>query len=337
MLAAGLDQRRDKCLAIDIGTNGEMVLSANGRMLTCSTAAGPAFEGRRSAAACGRRKGHRGGGDQGAAVKLKVIGDAARGICGSGLIDAVAGLLTSGLVQPSGRFLDPEKDGASLPAELRKRLRRGREGLEFVLAWGKGGADVVLTQGDLRKVQLAKGAIAAGIKILLKDTGLAPGDLDAVLLAGAFGNYIRKESALIIGLLPPVPLERIKAIGNAAGDGSRMALVSKSFRERAAACRIWLNTWNSRPGRTLMRNLSRRLTFPPYKHFPHIPMPGSPFALPHSTSGISTLLHTPCRRILPTPFSGLSQSGWQFSHPASAAERHQKAENGAVHYQLSTL
>ena len=237
MLAAGLDQRRDKCLAIDIGTNGEMVLSANGRMLTCSTAAGPAFEGAEISSGMRAAEGAIEAVEiSSAAVKLKVIGDAPpRGICGSGLIDAVAGLLTSGLVQPSGRFLDPEKDGASLPAELRKRLRRGREGLEFVLAWGKGGADVVLTQGDLRKVQLAKGAIAAGIKILLKDTGLAPGDLDAVLLAGAFGNYIRKESALIIGLLPPVPLERIKAIGNAAGDGSRMALVSKSFRERAAA------------------------------------------------------------------------------------------------------
>ena len=93
---------------------------------------------------------------------------------------------------------------------------------------------MVLTQATCASAT-GQGGHRRGIKILLKDTGLAPGDLDAVLLAGAFGNYIRKESALIIGLLPPVPLERIKAIGNAAGDGSRMALVSKSFRERAAA------------------------------------------------------------------------------------------------------
>ena len=237
MLAAGMDQRRDRCLAIDIGTNGEMVLSANGRMLTCSTAAGPAFEGAEISSGMRAAEGAIEAVEiNDTAVKLKVIGDAPpRGICGSGLIDAVAELVTSGLVQPSGRFIDPEADGASLPAELKKRLRRGKEGLEFVLAWGNGDADVVLTQGDLRKLQLAKGAISAGIKILLKDTGLALDDLDAVLLAGAFGNYIRKESALAIGLLPAVPPERITAIGNAAGDGSRMALVSKSFRERAAA------------------------------------------------------------------------------------------------------
>ncbi|MEW5784077.1 MAG: ASKHA domain-containing protein [Bacillota bacterium] len=240
ILAADLDRRRDTCLAIDIGTNGELVLTAAGRVLTCSTAAGPAFEGAQirhgMRAAAGAVEAVTVNED----VQLKVIGGTApRGICGSGLIDAVAELLAAGIIEPSGRFTDPESGaGASLPPRLRERLRRGQGGYEFVLAWGKeyaGGADLVLTQPDLRELQLAKGAIYAGIKILLKEAGLELAALDAVLLAGAFGNYIRKESALAIGLLPALPPERIVPVGNAAGDGARMALIARPVRERAFA------------------------------------------------------------------------------------------------------
>ncbi|MGI6709497.1 MAG: ASKHA domain-containing protein [Dethiobacteria bacterium] len=240
ILATGLEKRRDRCAVIDIGTNGELALAAGGRILTCSTAAGPAFEGAQikhgMRAADGAIEAVR---IEGGEVLLETIGGSApRGICGSGLIDAAAALLKADVLEPSGRLADPETTGAQLPPQLKARLRRGKGGFEFILA-GKeitaGGEDIVLTQPDLRELQLAKGAIYAGLQILLKDAGLTETDLDEVLLAGAFGNYIRKESARDIGLLPGIPLEKITPVGNAAGRGARMALVSKTERARAEA------------------------------------------------------------------------------------------------------
>ncbi len=240
ILATGMDLRKDNCAAIDIGTNGELVVAANGRLMACSTAAGPAFEGAqikhgmRAAAgaieACDYLEGE---------IKLGMIDDArAIGICGSGLIDAAAALLDAGLIEPSGRFVNPEDNPEKVPDNFKERLRQGKGGFEFVLVPAKEsdtGEDIVLTQGDLRELQLAKGAIYAGLMILLKEAGIKADDLDQVLLAGAFGNYVRKESALTIGLLPPLPPDKIVAVGNAAGDGSKMALASKVIRERAIA------------------------------------------------------------------------------------------------------
>ncbi len=236
MLAAGLEQRGDCCVVIDIGTNGELALATGARLLTCSTAAGPAFEGAQikygMRAADGAIEAVR---IDGGEVVLEVIGGAApRGICGSGLIDAAAALLDAGVIEPGGRLVDPENAGAQLPPQLRSRLRRGKGGFEFVLT-GKGEKEIPLTQPDLRELQLAKGAIYAGLQILLFESGLTVKDLDEVLLAGAFGNYIRKESARAIGLLPSIPLEKITPIGNAAGRGARMALVSRRERARAFA------------------------------------------------------------------------------------------------------
>src|SRR5690606_30939709 len=128
ILAAEMDRRSDNCLAVDIGTNGELVLAAKGRLLTCSTAAGPAFEG--AQIRCGMRAA------DGAIeavqveddVKLQTIGEAApRGICGSGLIDAAAALLRAGVIEPSGRFVNPEKEGHKLPSRLKERIRRGQD------------------------------------------------------------------------------------------------------------------------------------------------------------------------------------------------------------------
>ncbi len=240
ILATGMDLRKDNCAAIDIGTNGELVVAANGRLMACSTAAGPAFEGAqikhgmRAAAgaieACDYLEGE---------IKLGMIDDArAIGICGSGLIDAAAALLDAGLIEPSGRFVNPDDNPEKVPDNFKERLRQGKGGFEFVLVPAKEsdtGEDIVLTQGDLRELQLAKGAIYAGLMILLKEAGIKADDLDQVLLAGAFGNYVRKESALTIGLLPPLPPDKIVAVGNAAGDGSKMALASKVIRERAIA------------------------------------------------------------------------------------------------------
>ncbi len=240
ILATDMDLRKDNCAAIDIGTNGELVVAANGKLMACSTAAGPAFEGAqikhgmRAAAgaieACDYIDGE---------IKLSMIDDVpASGICGSGLIDAAAALLDAGLIEPSGRFVNPEDSPGKVPDNFKDRFRRGKGGFEFILVPARDsdtGEDIVLTQGDLRELQLAKGAIYAGLMILLKEAGINENDLDQVLLAGAFGNYVRKESALTIGLLPQLPPEKIVAVGNAAGDGSRMALASKTIRERAMA------------------------------------------------------------------------------------------------------
>ncbi len=239
ILAAGMDQRSDRCAAIDIGTNGELVLKANGRLMACSTAAGPAFEGAqikhgmRAASGAIESVDYLDGD-----IVVKTIDDApACGICGSGLIDGAAALLDAGLVEPSGRFVNPEENPDKVADHFKKRLRKGNGGYEFILVNAEesdSGEDIVLTQGDLRELQLAKGAIYAGLMILLKEAGISETDLDKVLLAGAFGNYVRKESALKIGLLPQLPLDNIIAVGNAAGDGSKMALASKAIRNRAA-------------------------------------------------------------------------------------------------------
>ena len=255
ILATGLDRRKENCLAVDIGTNGELVLAAGGRLLTCSTAAGPAFEG--AQIQCGMRAAD--GAIEALHVEddlvLKMIGGGAPlGICGSGLIDAAAALLKAGVVEPSGRFVNPETDGERLAPLLKKRMRRGTGGFEIVLATAEqsgGGKDVVLTQADLRELQLAKGAIYAGFQVLLQEAGIEESDVESVLLAGAFGNYIRVESALAVGLLPDLAKEKIIPVGNAAGDGARMALVSKSARERAFAL----------PGRVEHVELSTRQDF----------------------------------------------------------------------------
>lgn len=234
ILATDMDRRTDNCAAIDIGTNGELVLAAKGRLMACSTAAGPAFEGAqikqgmRAAPGAVEAVSYSNG-----EITVRTIDDApARGICGSGLIDAAAALLEAGLVEPTGRFVNPEL----APVNFKNRLKSTDKGVEFVLVPGKEsekGTEIVLNQGDLRELQLAKGAIYAGLAILLKEAGINESELDEVLLAGAFGNYVRKESALAIGLLPNLPLEKITAVGNAAGDGSKMALASTLVRKRA--------------------------------------------------------------------------------------------------------
>ena len=236
ILATALDQRRRCCAVIDIGTNGELALATGGRILTCSTAAGPAFEGAQikqgMRAADGAIEAVR---IVNGEIQLEVIGNSVpQGICGSGLIDAAAALLKAGVIEPSGRMVDPETTGAHLPPSLRSRLRRGKGGFGFILA-GEGEKEVVLTQSDLRELQLAKGALYAGLQILLQEAGLTRDDLDEVLLAGAFGSYIRKESAREIGLLPGIPLEKITPVGNAAGRGARAALISRTERARAFA------------------------------------------------------------------------------------------------------
>lgn len=219
-------------LAVDVGTNGEMALIHNGRLFACSAAAGPAFEGARIS------RGMRGAPGAIDSVRIServeittIDNRPAVGICGSGLVDAVAEMLEAGIIDESGRMLTSDVAG-HLPDDLRSRLIETENGPEFILAQGQ--EPVAISQRDVRQLQLAKGSISAAIETLFKIAGAAIEDLDEILLAGSFGNYIRIESALKIGLLPPVSPDRITPVGNAAGAGAKLAIISTKERERAS-------------------------------------------------------------------------------------------------------
>jgi uncharacterized 2Fe-2S/4Fe-4S cluster protein (DUF4445 family) len=243
-LAVDIDSAQDVTLFIDIGTNGELVLNTNGHLYAASCAAGPAFEGARIS--CGSRAVE--GAIEGVVlserdIDLTVIGnDAPRSICGSGLVDAVALLLDLGIVDATGRFVEPGTLKGKLPPAIAARIIEQDGQLGFCLtrtpnarirAANVSDRPVFLTQKDIREVQLAKAAIRAGAKILQRKTGIKEADINQILLAGAFGNYIRPQSALRIGLLPDVSLERIHFVGNAAVAGAQMILVSRLCRAKA--------------------------------------------------------------------------------------------------------
>jgi len=236
-LTSRLDRATQTTLVVDIGTNGEIVLATKGRLYAASCAAGPALEGARIT--CGSMA-SRGAIEavvvDNGKIELAVIGGGqATSICGSGLIDAVAVLLDLGILEATGRFAQPDKVKSNLPAAISSALVELDGQRVFVLAKDSdtGAPRVYLTQADIRQVQLAKGAIRAGIKLLQGKTGLGDDDIERILLAGAFGNYIRRESAIRIGLLPRVLPERITFIGNAAAAGARLALVSSYYRNLA--------------------------------------------------------------------------------------------------------
>lgn len=236
ILATGLHRLAGTRLLIDVGTNGEMVLARDGRLITCATAAGPAFEG--AHIACGMRAAD--GAIEHVSVEgrfdLTVIGAHVKpgtpvvpaGLCGSGLLDAIAAMVRAGVVDASGRM----QPAGSLPDAVGSRLFARNGSTAFRLA-GPPDRPIFVSQHDVRQVQMAKGAIGSGISILLGEFGLTHADLDEVLLAGAFGSYLFPESALITGLLPPVPLERVRAVGNTAGDGARLAALSAAARAEA--------------------------------------------------------------------------------------------------------
>jgi uncharacterized 2Fe-2S/4Fe-4S cluster protein (DUF4445 family) len=233
ILATRLQQTRVPRLAIDIGTNGEVMLATKDGILTASTAAGPAFEGGRIKFGMRATKGAISSFQATPFVDYTVIGSAvARGICGSGLMDLVAELFRVGVLDRKGRMLLPSETGSSLAAELAQRVRVRGEEREFVVSRNEE-AEITLTQQDVRELQLAKGAIRAGIDLLMKEADINTGDIREVLLSGVFGNYINREKAVILGLIPPFPLERIHFIGNGAMDGALRALLNLEERRRA--------------------------------------------------------------------------------------------------------
>ncbi|MFQ6066666.1 MAG: ASKHA domain-containing protein [bacterium] len=221
-------------LAIDIGTNGEIVLAKGKKLVCASAAAGPAFEGARISQ--GMRA------ERGAIEKvrledgkiiIKVIGEGrARGICGSGLIDASSQLLKEKIIDSSGRL----KPSSKAQEEWSSRIIRKNYHNGFLLVEkekAQDGIPIVLTQKDLRELQLAKGAICSGIKILLAYLEIERDQVDEVLLAGAFGSYINPESAHLIGLIPTFPKAKVRSVGNAASLGAIMALLSEKDRKQA--------------------------------------------------------------------------------------------------------
>jgi len=225
LAASDLEGRTGLHVAVDIGTNAEVMAGLDGRVIACSTAAGPAFEGAKISQGMRAQPGAIDGVTIGQDLFIHTIGDQpALGICGSGIIDALGELRRVGMLEASGRFADLD-DLPHLPEALRARM--SEDGV--VLAWAKDsgtGSDIVLTQQDVREVQLVKAAIYAGIVTLLDKIGHTPDELDTLFIAGAFGTYITKEHALAIGLIPNIPVDKLVFLGNAAGIGAKMALIS---------------------------------------------------------------------------------------------------------------
>jgi len=221
-------------LLIDIGTNGEIVLSHRGRMWAASAAAGPAFEG--GAISCGMRAG------QGAIDKVTVVdgelilrvigGSSPRGICGSGLIDLVACLLQSQDLERNGNI--------SESTHLNISVGNGKRGREIILqpaGQTQTGLALVLDQEDIRQLQLARSAVRTAVEILMAQAGVEAGQVEKVYLAGAFGNYLDPASILKIGLIPLIEVEKIRNIGNAAAEGAIIALLSQQQRNLADTIR----------------------------------------------------------------------------------------------------
>jgi uncharacterized 2Fe-2S/4Fe-4S cluster protein (DUF4445 family) len=235
LLASGMDRDPRTRLFIDIGTNCEIVLGSNEGLLATAAPAGPAFEG--AAIRCGMRASE--GAIEGVSIStdeigLRVIGDAEPiGLCGSGLVDAVAELVSIGLVDHSGRFVTDE-DAARVAPGVASRLTMVGAERVFVLHW-RGAVDqsIYLSQRDVRELQFAKAAIATGWSLLLEDAGIEASSVQQVLLAGSFGSYLSPASAVRLGLVPSLPLLRVVSAGNVAGEGAKMALLSQ--RERAGA------------------------------------------------------------------------------------------------------
>lgn len=221
---------------VDIGTNGEVVMGSKGRLLACSAPAGPALEGAQI------RHGMRGA--IGAIEKVEidddvsysVIGNApAVGICGSGLIDAVAKMLAAGVVSSSGLLEYDNRD--SFSPTIGERFVKLDDKEQFILAHADDSGsdeDITLTQGDIRQLQLAKGAICSGVMTLQQEMSVSNDDLKELMLCGGFGNYINIQSAVRIRLLPALELPKITYCGNAAALGAQMALLSETERRRAA-------------------------------------------------------------------------------------------------------
>lgn len=227
VLASQLDKRKGTTLFIDIGTNGEMIIAKDGSLCATSTAAGPAFEGMNIS--CGMRAGN------GAIeffeiagnyeIKIKTIGNTkATGICGSGLLDIVGELVRVGVIGKNGKLVPPEKGSFAPSIASHLVTRDGKLCFEIT-------EDVYLTQKDIRQVQLAKGAVRAGVEALLESQGLNASKVDVVEIAGSFGYHLRTKSLISIGLLPAEFNSKVTFVGNTSKSGARAFLLNYDFRD----------------------------------------------------------------------------------------------------------
>ena len=230
ILSPRLLEEKGLQLFIDLGTNGEIVLARNGEGLTCSTAAGPAFEGASLTSGIRAVPGAVTGIDLSEKVAVSTIGGKAPlGICGSGVVSVVAEMLRVGIINSRGRITTKELWEEENPdSQIGEWLtQEGKERI-FTLVTPQGEQKAIsISQGDIREVQLAKAAIRGGIQTLLREWDFEESDLDGIRIGGAFGSTIDKEDALAIGLIPHMELDKIHILGNSAGAGASMVLLSK--------------------------------------------------------------------------------------------------------------
>ena len=233
ILSTGMSDSEEISLLVDIGTNGEIALGNRKKILTCSTAAGPAFEGANIQCGTGGIPGAISAvtGDDGVLEWKTIQDEPAVGICGSGIIDITAYLLKTGIADYTGRFTD-EDDWQGNPPENIGFMDPDTEELHFMLT--RDNNEIFFSQKDLREVQLAKGSIGAGIVTLVKEYGITMDQIKNVYLAGGFGSYIDKQSALDIGLLPMELSDRVESVGNSCGAGVIQAALC---REKLEKCR----------------------------------------------------------------------------------------------------
>jgi uncharacterized 2Fe-2S/4Fe-4S cluster protein (DUF4445 family) len=235
-LSTGLYKEKAIKLAIDIGTNGEIVLGNRDRMVAASCAAGPAFEGGQIQYGMAGTSGaiETVAIDREGQVRIRTIdGLAPSGICGSGLVDAVSEMRRKRLIRPDGRLTNKDEIRDSNLARRMVKI----DGQSAFLLWQRRDHSqpkrILITQKDVRQLQLAKSAIWAGIQILTRTMRIQPQEINEVFLAGAFGNYVKPKSAIQIGLLPHFEKTKITPVGNAAGTGAKMALLSLKEQEKA--------------------------------------------------------------------------------------------------------
>lgn len=230
VLASRIHERERLTLLMDVGTNTEVILGNKDGLWCCSTASGPAFEG--AHIKCGMKA------SSGAIERVKIREDLEveyvtiddekpRGICGSGIVDAIAEMLKLGIIDTSGRIILKDH----------KRVREGELGKEFILVFKEetatGEEDIVITQEDIREIQKAKAAMYAGYMTLMRKGGLRKEELSEIIIAGAFGSYIDPLNAKIIGMIPDLPISKISFLGNTAGSGARLCLKSIDYRKEA--------------------------------------------------------------------------------------------------------
>jgi uncharacterized 2Fe-2S/4Fe-4S cluster protein (DUF4445 family) len=301
LLAEAPHESDEMSLVVDVGTNAEISVGNRQRLLCASSPTGPAFEGaqithgqRAAPGAVERVRIDR----QTLEPRWRVIGHEvwispgdeppasarATGICGSGIIEAVAELRLAGLLRPDGLF-----DEAYESPRLR---RRGRT-FEYVLVEGAAsasGGDVVVTQTDVRAIQLAKAALYAGASLLLRRLGLAR--VDRVLLAGAFGSFISPLHAMVLGLIPDCELSRVSAVGNAAGDGARIALLNRDARREAERLAGWVEHVQIATDPAFQDTFVAAMSLPhahdPFPHLEGVLPPGSPQSLPRPRRSVKT-------------------------------------------------